>query len=81
MFIHLGGDKMIRTSEIIAIFDLSIDKYSKITKQFIERAIELKILETIGDEQSKSLIVTEHKIYYSPISTSTLKKRTNHLAI
>ena len=26
MFIHLGGEKIIRTQELIAIFDLSVEK-------------------------------------------------------
>lgn len=81
MFIHLGGEKMIRAAEIIAIFDLSIDKNSKISKQFIEYASKTKKLETIGEEQSKSLIVTDHKLYYSPISSTTLKKRTHYILI
>jgi len=38
MFIHLGGEKIIRSSELIAIFDLSIENSSKVSKQFIEHA-------------------------------------------
>ncbi|MEX2461543.1 MAG: extracellular matrix/biofilm biosynthesis regulator RemA family protein [Paenibacillaceae bacterium] len=79
MFIHLGGEKIIRATELIAIFDLSIEKTSKISKQFISHAEKEKKIETIGDEDSKSLIVTMNKVYYSPISSSTLKKRAHQL--
>jgi hypothetical protein len=79
MFIHLGGEKIIRASELIAIFDLSMEKTSKISKQFISHAEKEKKIETIGEEDSKSLVVTINKVYYSPISSSTLKKRANQL--
>ncbi|MCD1261791.1 DUF370 domain-containing protein [Paenibacillus athensensis] len=79
MFIHLGGEKIIRASELIAIFDLSIEKSSKISKQFIQQAGKEKRIEVIGEEECKSLVVTESKVYYSPISSTTLKKRANHL--
>jgi hypothetical protein len=79
MFIHLGSDKIIRASELIAIFDLSIEKSSKISKQFIEQANKDKRIEVIGEEECKSLVVTRNKVYYSPISSTTLKKRANQL--
>jgi hypothetical protein len=79
MFIHLGGEKIIRAAELIAIFDLSMEKTSKISKQFISHAEKEKKIETIGEEDSKSLVVTINKVYYSPISSSTLKKRANQL--
>jgi len=79
MFIHLGGEKIIRASEMIAIFDLSIEKSSKISKQFIQHAGKEKRVEVIGDEECKTLVVTVDKIYYSPISSSTLKKRAQQL--
>ncbi|WNR44595.1 extracellular matrix regulator RemB [Paenibacillus roseipurpureus] len=79
MFIHLGGEKIIRASELIAIFDISIEKSSKISKQFIQQAIKDKRTEQIGEEDCKSLVVTKSTVYYSPISSTTLKKRANQL--
>lgn len=79
MFIHLGGEKIIRASELIAIFDISIEKSSKISKQFIQQAVKDKKTEKIGDEECKSLVVTKGKVYYSPISSTTLKKRAHLL--
>jgi extracellular matrix regulatory protein B len=79
MFIHLGGEKIIRAAELIAIFDLSIEKSSKISKQFIQQANKEKKIEVIGEEECKSLVVTKNKVYYSPISSTTLKKRANQL--
>ncbi|MBD2860726.1 MULTISPECIES: extracellular matrix regulator RemB [Paenibacillus] len=79
MFIHLGGEKIIRASELIAIFDLSIEKSSKISKSFVQHAQKERNVEVIGEEECKSLVVTKSKVYYSPISSTTLKKRANVL--
>ena len=38
-------------------------------------------METIGDEQPKSIVVTTNKVYYSPVSSSTLKRRTTRLYV
>jgi len=78
MYIHLGGEKIIRSAELVAIFDISIEQSSKLSKQFISHAIKSKTVETIGEEEAKSIVVTLEKIYYSPISSSTLKKRAHH---
>ena len=78
MFIHLGGEKIIRSGELIAIFDLSVERNSKVSKQFVQQAKKKQLIEVIGEEESKSLVVTKDKVYYSPVSTSTLKKRAHH---
>lgn len=79
MFIHLGGEKLIRTSELIAIFDLSIEKSSQISYRFVHETMKKRGIEKIGEEESKSLVVTSTKLYYSPISPATLKKRAQYL--
>lgn len=42
MYIHLGGEKIIRSSELVAIFDISIEKSSKISKQYVTHAEQEK---------------------------------------
>lgn len=77
MYIHLGGEKVILSSELIAIFDITIEKSSKISKQFIQHALKEKNVVRIGEEEAKSIVVTPDEIYYSPISSATLKKKAN----
>ncbi|ANS76411.1 hypothetical protein AWM70_19055 [Paenibacillus yonginensis] len=75
MYIHLGGEKVVSSRELVAIFDISIEKSSKISKQFVTSMLEGKKMVQISDEEAKSIVVTEHTVYYSPISSATLKKR------
>ncbi|MNZ96117.1 hypothetical protein D3C78_1152980 [compost metagenome] len=77
MYIHLGGEKVIQSSELVAIFDISIEKSSKISKQFVSHAIKDKNVLRISEEEAKSIVVTKSMVYYSPISSATLKKKTS----
>jgi hypothetical protein len=79
MYVHLGGDRIVRASELVAILDISIEQSSRITRQFTAWASKRKNVEVIGEEEPKSIVVTTQKVYYSPISSSTLKKRTHKL--
>lgn len=75
MYIHLGGEKVVLSSEVIAIFDVSVEKSSKASKQFVSHAAKEKQVLRIGEEEPKSIVVTESMVYYSPISSATLKKK------
>ncbi|CAM4304971.1 MULTISPECIES: extracellular matrix regulator RemB [Paenibacillus] len=80
MYIHLGGEKIVRAAELVAIFDISIEQSSKISKQFVTHATKRKDVEVIGEEEPKSIVITGQRVYYSPISSSTLKKRAHQFS-
>ena len=79
VYVHLGGEKIIRASQIVAILDVSIEESSNVSREFVEEAQKNRKVETIGDEAPKSIVVTDERLYYSPISTATLMKRTRYL--
>ncbi|MGE5380962.1 MAG: extracellular matrix regulator RemB [Methylocystaceae bacterium] len=77
MFLHLGNDYLVSTSDIVAIINLDIDHpLDRVTKDIIELGIAERKLQRIGGiGKEKSLIITNDKIYLSPISSTTLQKR------
>ncbi|GEN34698.1 extracellular matrix regulator RemB [Aneurinibacillus danicus] len=79
MFIHLGGEMVVRAKDVIAILDYHMKQSSKITRQFLQKAEENGRIITLGSEQTKSYVVTKDKVYCSPISSLTLKRRANFL--
>jgi len=82
VFVHIGGDVVVRTSEIICINDLETTS-SAITKEFLDIAKEEGFIEDISSGDTKSFIIVnqdnQQKIYFSPISSLTIKKRANFL--
>lgn len=72
MFLHLGGNRMISMNEVIAIIDAT---GGKTPFNEIVNTKKNRWLEKIEGGQTKSYVVTDYKIYASPISSLTLKKR------
>ena len=81
MFLHLGENVAVPIKDIIGIFDLQNTMYSSDTIQFLRLAEEDGFVQRITEEQPKSFIIAEvnnkSKIYLSPISSTTLSKRTD----
>ncbi|MDR3597164.1 extracellular matrix regulator RemB [Clostridium sp.] len=81
MFLHLGENVVVPIKDIIGIFDLQNTMYSSDTIQFLRLAEEDGFVERITEETPKSFIIAEvdnkSKIYLSPISSTTLTKRTD----
>ena len=81
MFLHLGENTVISIENIIGIFDLDRAMYGSDTIQFLRLAEEDGFVERISKESPKSFVIAEvnkmSKVYLSPISSSTLTKRTN----
>jgi len=75
MFIHLGGNRMISVNEVIAILDATVKKSSFTSSPFFTHAKQHGWIEMISAEEIKSYVITDYKIYASPISSLTLKKR------
>ena len=84
MYIHLGNNIMLPTSEIIGIFDLENTSISKRTRDFLSRAEKEGRVITISYDLPRSFVIagknnTDYKVYISQISSSTLLKRTGYI--
>ena len=84
MFLHIGGDIVIPVKDVIAIMDIDTTTISKDTKEFLKIAEEEGFIRSISDDLPKSFIITEIDkksiIYLSPISSVTLKKRSQYIS-
>lgn len=75
MFIHIGGDTVVSTKDVISILDHQTVNTSKITKRFIDEERKKKRVIDEASEEVKSFVITKDVIYCSPISSLTLKRR------
>jgi hypothetical protein len=78
LYIHLGGDVLIKKNKIVAIIDLETAAESKINQKFLNSIKNNKKIKYISENgKEKTLIITVQKHYLSPISAITLFKRGN----
>ena len=75
MYIHLGENTVITDEKIIGIFDMDTSTVNKATRDYLSAAEKNGKIVYVNFELPKSFIVTDDKIYVSPINTSTLNKR------
>ncbi len=88
MFLHLGGEVVVHTKDIVGIFDMQTIQKSKISKEFIKSYENDGNTKMISSEEPRAFIIVKANnkekkenskrkstIYYSPISALTLQKR------
>ena len=82
MYLHLGQDFVVKTKDIVAIFDIENTSTSQVTKNFLRNASKNNIVTYVSNELPKSFIVMANngkkRIYVSSISSTTLAKRAAH---
>jgi len=76
MYLHLGGDILIKKNQVVAIINLETATEGKINKRFLDKIKENNNINYISSPgKEKTLIITSNNYYLSPISSTTLYKR------
>lgn len=79
MFLHLGNDVVIRSEEIVAVFDMDNTTVSKQSRNFLAHAQKTGEVVDICDDLPKSYIIANcggiTKVYISSVSSRTIAKR------
>ncbi len=80
MYLHLGGNTVVNSRDIIGIFDLDTVTVTKLGRDYINRASKEQKVVNVTFELPKSFILTKNKkgerLYISQLSPATLLKRT-----
>lgn len=84
MYLHIGKEMLLKTDDIIGIFDLDTATISKSTREYLAKAEKSGDVINVTTELPKSFIVCKEKdgkrkIYISQISSSTLNKRSAYI--
>ena len=80
MYLHIGEEAVVRTDEVLGIFDIENTTVSPATREFLAAAEQHGNVVTIGDDLPRSFVVGVDKngtqtVYISQISCATLRKR------
>lgn len=79
MYLHLGQNTVVRTEDIIGVFDMDNSTVSKHTRDFLGKAQRENQVVNVSMELPKSFILCERNgkqtVYISQIAPSTLLRR------
>jgi hypothetical protein len=76
MYLHLGGDVLIKKDKVVAIIDLETAREGKVNNKLISLIKSNKNVNYVSEPgKEKTLIITIEGYYFSPISSMTLLKR------
>ena len=85
MYLHLGNDIVVKTEDIVGIFDLDNSTVSWNTRNYLAKGEKEKQVIYVSYELPKAFIVCKNKnekkqkIYISQISSQTLLKRIGYI--
>lgn len=76
MYIHVGGEYSLSDKYIVGIFDIDNTTIQPSeTINFLSRKEQDGLLEVVSPELPRSFIVTLDRVYVTPISPGTLRRR------
>ena len=75
MLVNIGGEAVLRSREIVGIFDLETVGDSPITKEFLDLIRTEGTAVDLSGGNPKSVILTADKVYLTTVSIGTIRKR------
>ena len=84
MYLHLGQGTVVKTDEVIAIFDMETSTISKVSRSYLADAEKSGKVVNVSMEMPKSFVLCQDKngndtVYISQISSVTLMKRAGYI--
>ena len=75
MYIHIGGEHIVRTEEIIGFFDMDTATVSRNTKKTLQKSETQGKLVNCSRDIPKSFILCKERLVISDLNPATLKGR------
>ncbi|MCI5810197.1 MAG: DUF370 domain-containing protein [Clostridiales bacterium] len=76
MYLHLGADTVVRTRDIVAVFDMDRATVNATSRKFLAAAEKKKKVVNVSDDLPKSFVVcTDGRVLISAVSSQTIARR------
>jgi hypothetical protein len=81
VYLHVGGDILIPLARVVDILEAGCRQSARETESFFRQAEKEGRLEVVDPHKIGAYVITDDKIYASPISPTTLKARAGVLIL
>ena len=76
MYLHLGADTVVRTRDIVAVFDMDRATVNATSRKFLATAEKKKKVVNVSDDLPKSFVVcADGRVLISAVSSQTIARR------
>lgn len=76
MYLHLGADTVVRTRDIVAVFDMDRATVNATSRKFLAAAEKKKKVVNISDDLPKSFVIcADGRVLISAVSSQTIARR------
>ena len=75
MYIHLGSDVAVHSSEIIGIFDIEKVTVQKYMNEYLSKCQKNGMIYYVSLDMPKSIVVCSNVVYITNVSCDTIRKR------
>lgn len=76
MYLHLGADTVVRTRDIVAVFDMDRATVNATSRKFLAAAEKKKKVVNVSDDLPKSFIIcADGRVLISAVSSQTIARR------
>ena len=77
MILHIGGGRVVRSGNILGVFDMDGHADSAVNREFLKAAERRGITSSAGEDLPRTFILTDGKIILTHISTAAVVGRAN----
>ena len=81
MYIHIGAGRMVRSRDVLGVFDMDGKWDSEITKEFLQNAEKNGATESAGEDLPRSFVLTEDGVIFTHISSVAVAGRAEKLIL
>ena len=75
MLIHIGAGSVVRSRDIIGIFDMDGKWDSTVTRDFLKRMERAGQTEAAGDDLPRAFVLTDGGVVFTHISSQAVRAR------
>ena len=76
MYLHVGNDTVVKISELVAVLTAKMLNDSPLLQRFLN---ENEVID-LAEGNPKSIVITAHHIYLSPIGSTALKRKSTKMS-
>lgn len=75
MILHIGGGRLVRSRDILGVFDMDGRADSQVNREFLKSAEKRGATSSAGEDLPRTFVLTDEEVIFTHISTNAIVGR------